>query len=307
MSQYQTLLFYKYVPIEEAEVFAKQHLKFCKQQGLLGRILVGDEGINGSVSGTVAQCQAYMDHLHADERFSDLWFKIEEVEAPSFVKMHVRYRPEIVTLGEKANYLDPNKKTGHYLEPEEFQEMMNQEDVIVLDTRNIIEYETGHFKGAKQLEIEHFRDFPAHVDKLEPYKDKKILAYCTGGIRCEKATAFLLEQGFKDVYQLHGGILNYGQKTGGKDFEGKMYVFDNRVLSDVNSVNPSVISQCHICGTETERIVNCANPECNLHAPICDNCGVEYEGACSTECKEHPKKRPYNEKGYYVKGLDEAE
>lgn len=295
------MLYYKYVRLDDAEVFAAKHLAFCKSVGLKGRILVSEEGINGSVSGTEAQCQAYMDHMHADPRFSDLWFKIEEVSEVSFVKMHCRYRPNVLAFGEMGAQLNPNELTGTYLEPEEFLAMKDRDDVVVLDTRNNIEHEVGKFKNALTLDIDHFRDFADHVKHLEPYKDKKILAYCTGGIRCEKATAYLLKQGFKDVYQLHGGILNYSQKTGGKDFDGKMYVFDSRVVSPVNHVNPTVISKCYICGDTTDHVVNCANPECNLHEPICPKCLEEYEGACSTECKNHPRKRSYNPSGYFVK------
>ncbi|MDX2001474.1 MAG: rhodanese-related sulfurtransferase [Chitinophagales bacterium] len=301
MEKYLTLLYYKYVRIDDAEMFAAQHLKFCRAIGLKGRILISEEGINGSVSGTETQCQTYMDTMHADARFSDLWFKIEEVSEPSFGKMHCRYRPNVLAFGEPGDRIDPNKTTGKYLEPEEFLAMKDQPDVVVLDTRNVIEWEVGKFNNAVTLNIEHFRDLPDHIQEIEQYKDKKILAYCTGGIRCEKATAFLLEQGFKDVYQLHGGILNYAQKVGGKDFDGKMYVFDNRIVTTVNTVNPKAISHCHICHTLTEHIINCANPECNLHAPICDKCCEEYEGACSTACKEHPRKREYNGKGYYVR------
>lgn len=307
MKQYQTLLFYKYVKLADAEEYATRLLRFCKKIGIKCRILVGDEGINGSASGTPELCKEFTDYVTADERLSDVWFKLEWVDEPSFVKTHVRYRKEIVTLGDRTAHLDPNQTTGGYLLPEQFLEMKDQDDVVILDTRNVIEYETGHFKNAIHLNIETFRDLPSKVDALEPYKDKKILAYCTGGIRCEKATAFLMEQGFPEVYQLHGGILNYYQKTGGKDFDGKMYVFDNRIVTDVNDVNPTIISTCYICGTTTPRIVNCANPECNLHAPMCENCGEEYQGACSSECKEHPRKRDYNPKGYYVKPGHDAQ
>ena len=301
MEKLLTLLYYKYVKLDDAETLAAQMLKFCKNQGLKGRILVSEEGINGSVSGTEAQCQAYMDYMHAIPSFSDMWFKIEEVQEVSFVKMHCRYRPNVLAFGEMGSQLNPNELTGTYLEPEEFMAMKDRDDVVVLDTRNKIEYEVGKFHNAVTLPIEAFRDFADHVPELEQYKDKKILAYCTGGIRCEKATAYLLKAGFKDVYQLHGGILNYSQKTGGKDFDGKMYVFDNRIATQVNFVNPTVISHCYICNDVTDHVINCANPECNLHAPICDKCCEEYDGACSTECKEHPRKRPYNGKGYYVK------
>ncbi|HSZ25674.1 MAG TPA: hypothetical protein VK766_08160, partial [Cytophagaceae bacterium] len=133
---------------------------------------------------------------------------------------------------------------------------------------------------------------------------KKVLTYCTGGIKCEKASAFLLENGFENVYQLHGGIIKYGMEEGGEDFEGKCYVFDNRIVIDVNTVNPKVISTCYVCGTTCDRMVNCANPECNIHLPICESCGWKMEGACSDACKNHSDKRPYNGTGYYAKELN---
>lgn len=303
MEKYVTLLFYKYVKLEDAEEFATKQLRFCKKIGIKGRVLVGDEGINGSVSGTEEQCNQYKEWITSHEPLNDVWFKEEVVSEPSFFKMHVRYRPEIVTLGPKATHLDPNIMTGTYLDPEQWAEMKDGEDVLILDTRNVIEYEVGHFKNSIHLDIDHFRDLPNELDKLKKLAEgkKKVMAYCTGGIRCEKATAFLKENGFDDVYQLHGGILNYYQKTGGKDFDGKMYVFDNRVVTNVNDVNPVVISKCYICGTPCERIINCANPECNLHEPVCEACGWEYEGACSTECKENPRKREYDGTGQYHK------
>jgi UPF0176 protein len=113
---------------------------------------------------------------------------------------------------------------------------------------------------------------PDHVHEIEHLKDKKIITYCTGGIKCEKASAYLIEKGFENVYQLHGGIIKYGLEEGGEDFEGKCYVFDNRVTTSVNTVNPEVISKCHICETISDHMVNCANPECNEHVPICPSC-----------------------------------
>jgi len=127
------------------------------------------------------------------------------------------------------------------------------------------------------------------------------MTYCTGGIKCEKASALLLHHGFKDVYQLHGGIIKYGKEAGGKDFEGKCYVFDNRIAVDVNSVNPKVISVCYTCGTTTPKMINCANPECNEHITQCDECGDKLQGCCSEQCTTHPRKRPYDGTGYYVK------
>ncbi|MBK0381557.1 rhodanese-related sulfurtransferase [Pedobacter sp. SD-b] len=302
MKAYQTLLYYCYSHIQDAEQYAAQHLKFCKSLGLTGRIIIADEGINGTVSGKADACKTYMDYLHADTRFAAIEFKIDEVDEPSFIKMHCRYKSEIVYSGLKdPSFIDPTKETGKHLEPKEFAEMIDQKDVVILDVRSNYEHSMGKFKNAVTLDIDNFRDFPAMINKLAQYKDKKILTYCTGGIKCEKASALLLKEGFKDVYQLHGGIIKYGKEADGKDFEGKCYVFDNRIAVDVNKVNPVVISTCRNCGKTTTKMINCANPECNEHFTQCDDCGTALDGACSENCKAHPRKRPYDGTGYYVK------
>ena len=302
MAKYQTLLYYCYSRIEDAEQFAADHLEFCKSINLVGRIIVAEEGLNGTVSGTVESCKMYMDAVLADPRFAKTDFKIDDVEEPSFIKMHCRYKPEIVHSGLRdPHIIDPNKQTGVHLEPEEFLEMKDRDDVVILDVRSNYEHSLGKFKNAVTLDIDNFRDFPSKINELAGYKDKKILTYCTGGIKCEKASALLLHEGFKEVYQLHGGIIKYGKEVGGKDFEGKCYVFDNRVAVEVNTVNPVVISTCRNCNKVTAKMINCANPECNEHFTQCDDCGLELDGCCSDACKEHPRKRPYDGTGYYVK------
>jgi len=302
MAKYNTLLYYCYSTIADGEQFAADHLKFCKGLGLAGRIIVADEGLNGTVSGSPEACKVYMEAVHADPRFAATEFKIDEVDEPSFVKMHVRYKSEIVHSGLRdPHMINPQVRTGKHLEPKEFLAMKDQEDVVILDVRSNYEHNLGKFKNAVTLDIENFRDFPAMINELAQYKDKKVLTYCTGGIKCEKASALLLHEGFKDVYQLHGGIIKYGKEAGGEDFEGKCYVFDNRLSVDVNSVNPVVISTCLNCGKTTPKMINCANPECNEHFTQCDECGEKMEGCCSDTCKEHPRKRVYDGTGYYVK------
>jgi UPF0176 protein len=188
------------------------------------------------------------------------------------------------------------------LKPKEFKQLLkNDPDVVLVDMRSNYEHELGRFKGAYTFDMENLRDLPEHVQEIEHLKNKKVITYCTGGIKCEKASAYLIEKGFTDVYQLHGGIIKYGIEEGGEDFDGSCYVFDNRVATPVNTVNPEIISECHVCHTKSDHMVNCANPECNEHLAICPTCLKEMEGACSQECKEHPRKRPYNEKGYYSK------
>src|SRR5688572_9861639 len=292
MRKFQTLLYYCYSHIAEAEQFAADHLTFCKSLNLVGRIIVANEGLNGTVSGTKESCEAYMAAIKADVRFAKTDFKIDDVEEPSFIKMHCRYKAEIVHSGLRdPHIIDPNRQTGKHLEPADFQKMIDQEDVIVLDVRSNYEHHLGKFKNAVTLDIENFRDFPAKINELVYYKDMKIITYCTGGINCEIASALLLHEGFTDVYQLHGGIIKYGKEAGGQDFDGKCYVFDSRVAVDVNAVNPKVVSGCKHCGKATPKMVNCANPECNEQFMICEDCGWEMEGCCSNECIDHPRRR----------------
>jgi UPF0176 protein len=285
---YQVLLYYKYVKIDNPEEFAKDHLEFCKAVGLRGRILVAHEGINGTVSGTVSQTGQYMMHMHADPRFRDMEFKIEPTNGHVFKRLSVRPRKEIVHLGLEDD-IDPNQLTGKYLEPKEFYEMLNREDVIVLDARNDYEYDIGHFKGAIRPNVRTFRELPQWIrENLTQYKDKKVIMYCTGGIRCEKLSGFLLREGFQDVSQLHGGIIRYGQdpEVQGKGFEGKCYVFDERISVRVNRLEDKVVGKCHHCGKPEDRYINCAYPPCHKQYICCEACETEHEGFCSDECRE---------------------
>ncbi|TDB66984.1 oxygen-dependent tRNA uridine(34) hydroxylase TrhO [Arundinibacter roseus] len=297
MKAYQVLLYYVYVPIENPEEYRDEHHLFCIEHNLLGRIIVSPEGLNGTVSGLAADCQAYMDYLHADPRFKKTAFKIDESEGHTFKKLHVRVKDEIVNSDLPVN---PIVRTGKHLEPADFKQLLNDPDVVLVDMRSNYEHSLGKFKGAITFDMENLRELPAHVQEIEHLKDRKIVTYCTGGIKCEKASAYLLEKGFENVYQLHGGIIRYGIEEGGENFDGKCYVFDNRIAVEVNKVNPEIISSCHVCGTPSDRMVNCANAACNIHVPICENCGVTLEGACSDACKNHPDKRAYDGTGNYA-------
>ncbi|WP_408006217.1 rhodanese-related sulfurtransferase [Pseudalkalibacillus sp. A8] len=286
---FEVLLFYKYVTIEDPEYFARKHLKFCKEIGVMGRVLIAKEGINGTVSGTLKQTSAYVEALRKDPRFEDMEFKREETEEHTFKRISVKARDEIVSL-KLEDDLNPNEVTGKHLSPKEWLETMENEDVIVLDARNDYEYDIGHFRNAIRPDIKAFRDLPEWIEKnLADKKDKKILTYCTGGIRCEKFSGYLVREGFEDVNQLHGGIIKYGQdpETKGSNFEGKCFVFDDRMLVDVNRTeDQKVVGRCHHCGGEAEKFVNCPIDECdNLHI-VCDSCQVEYRNCCSDQCKE---------------------
>jgi UPF0176 protein len=296
---YRILLYYCYTAIEDPEAFREIHHQYCADLGLLGRIIIAHEGINGTVSGIEHACDAYMQHLKADARFKDIQFKIDEHSQHAFQKLHVRVKKEIVHAD--LHHVDPKQKTGAYVSPQELEKIKDDKDVILLDVRSNYEHKVGKFKNALTLDIGHFREFKAQIPQLAPYKDKKIVTYCTGGIKCEKASAYLLEQGFKNVYQLHGGIIRYGSETDGEAFEGKCYVFDNRLVKDINKKESTVVGTCYVCTTNCDRMVNCANPLCNVHVPICNDCAEKLEGACSETCQQHPAKRSYNGTGYYTK------
>ncbi len=293
MSKYRVLLYYYYTPIEEPVEFAAEHLAFCKELGLKGRILVAKEGINGTVSGDFEQTQAYMDKMKSDPLFKDIVFKIDESDEHAFKKMHVRPRPELVNLSLEDD-INPNELTGRYLSPQEFFEGLQDENTIVLDARNDYEYELGHFRGAVKPDIKNFRELPQWVrDNREMFEGKKILTYCTGGIRCEKFSGWLVREGFEDVGQLHGGIATYGKdpEVKGQLWDGQMYVFDERIAVPINQVEHVIVGRDHFTGEPCERYVNCANPECNDQILCSEENEHKYMRSCSHECRTHPRNR----------------
>ncbi|MFC4353725.1 rhodanese-related sulfurtransferase [Chryseomicrobium palamuruense] len=293
MKEYRVLLYYKYVAIEDPETFAAEHLAACKEIGLKGRILVSHEGINGTCSGTIEQTDAYMDMMNNDERFKDIMWKMDDADEHAFKKMHVRAKNEIVHLGLEDD-INPNEITGTYLSPKEFFEQMQEEDTVVLDARNDYEYDLGHFRGSVRPDIRNFRELPQWIkDNKEKLEGKKILTYCTGGIRCEKFSGWLKREGFEDVGQLHGGIHTYGTdpEVQGQLWDGQMYVFDNRIAVPINRVEHVIVGKDHFDGTPCERYVNCANPECNDKILCSEENEHKYMRSCSDECRTHPRNR----------------
>lgn len=207
--------------------------------------------------------------------------------------MFVRPREEIVALNLEDD-IDPHQTTGQYLSPKEFHQAIMDEDTVVLDTRNDYEYDLGHFKGAIRPDIRNFRELPQWViDNKDKFMEKRVVVYCTGGIRCEKFSGWMVREGFKDVGQLHGGIDTYGKdpEIQGDLWEGKMYVFDERIAVDINRKDPSVIGKDYFDGTPCERYVNCGNPECNEQILCSKENEDKYLRGCSPECRRHPRNR----------------
>ncbi len=287
------LLYYQYVPIENPAEFAGNHLAFCQNLGLKGRILVANEGINGTISGTVDSANAYMDHLHKDPRFKDLRFKIDEAKAVPFKKMFVRSRKELVALN-LTEEVDPLEVTGEYLTPTEFREALQEDSTIIIDARNDYEYDLGHFRGAVRPEIRHFRELPQWIrEHKEQFMDHRIVTYCTGGIRCEKFSGWLIKEGFKDVGQLQGGIAAYGKDplVKGDLWDGQMYVFDERISVSINQNESVIVGRDWFDGKPCERYINCANPDCNRQILSSQANEDKYLGGCSYQCRIHPKNR----------------
>ncbi len=292
---YQVLLYYHFEKIENPETFAEIHRRYCEFLGLHGRIIVATEGLNGTVSGTTAACEEYQRWLHSDPRFSTMPFKIDEVDGHRFKRIHVRVREEIITLSHPLKH-HPSELTGVHLTPTQWREMLAQGGVTLLDGRNGYESDMGRFKGAICPDVESFKEFPDWIENnLSDAKDKPLMTYCTGGIRCEKLSTYLLESGFKEVYQLSGGIVAYGKdpETEGEMFEGACFVFDDRIASEVNHKDDAmVITRCLHCQVATIRAVNCTNIDCNKFYYCCENCDLKYGQGCKAGCESAPRKRP---------------
>lgn len=291
--KYQVLLYYYYTDIEDPEAFSAEHLELCKGMNLKGRILVANEGINGTVSGTVEDTEKYMEYMKNHPLFDGIVFKIDPSEGHTFKKMHVRPRPELVNLSLEDD-INPREMTGEYLEPKDFYAQMQDENTIVLDARNTYEYDVGHFRGAIRPDVETFRELPEWVrENRDMLEGKRILTYCTGGIRCEKFSGWLKREGFEDVGQLHGGIATYGKdpEVKGQNWDGMMYVFDERLTVPVNQVEHNVVGRDHFDGTPCERYINCANPECNDQILASEENEAKHLGGCSLACTKHPRNR----------------
>lgn len=283
---YQIILFYRFVALPEPEAFASEQQLLCVQLGLRGRILIASEGINGTLSGSVEQTENYMRHMHLDARFADMAFKIDSAEQHAFPRLSVRVKEEIVVMRSPLT-VNPAEVTGERLSPAQFQEELARDDVIILDGRNNYEYDLGHFRGAIRPDVRFFRDFPGWLrDHLQDDKQQRILTYCTGGIRCEKLTAYMLAEGYTNVAQLDGGIIAYGQdpETRGHLFDGKCYVFDERIAVPINQEDAIIVGRCHHCGKPSDRYINCAYDPCHHQHLCCPECDEQHAGFCKDEC-----------------------
>jgi len=273
--------FYKYVGLRKVKSFRNEHQKFCNKLEVKGKVLVSKEGINGSISGTKEQIGKYKRKLKSYREFNNITFKDTAATTPPFKKIIVRIRPEIVT---NKFYADI-KYAGTYIAPKQLKIMYDkEEDFVIVDARNDYEWKIGKFRNAITLPIDVFRDFPHSIKTLEKFKNKKIIMYCTGGVRCEKASALLRQKGFRDVSQLKDGIIKFIEEYPDSYFEGRCFVFDDR-LSIPSGKNTKDISLCEKCHIPYGKYKNCKNKKCDRLYLMCDSCTKQHNYACSKMCK----------------------
>lgn len=284
---FKVILFYKYVHIPDPQGLAFRQRTLCQDFSLKGRILVSEEGINATLEGLSENIDKYCRIFLEDPLFADIKIKISDGAGDSFPKLSVKVRNEIVAS--HLPNIDPRIRTGKYLTVEELHQWFESgKEFYIVDMRNDYETQAGHFQNSILSKMANFRYLPEFVESIRHLKDKTILTVCTGGVRCEKASAFLIENGFSGVYQLKDGIVTYMEKYPNQHFKGKLYVFDKRVLVGFNteSVEHEVIGRCAKCGVLSESYVNCAYDECHLHFICCDNCLENGKAFCQTQCME---------------------
>ncbi|MDP9003851.1 MAG: rhodanese-related sulfurtransferase [Verrucomicrobiota bacterium] len=256
---FPVILFYKYVGISDAEAFAAEQRALCSSLGLKGRVLIASEGINGTLAGPADRVDRYVSALKANPRFSDVEIKLSAGDAGTFPKLVVKVRPEIVTLN--AGPIVPDQ--DNHLSPRDWKKMLEENpDAVALDIRNRFESDAGRFENAVVCDIEHFRELPRYVEQLQNLKEKTVLMYCTGGIRCEKASTLLRSKGFGQVFQLHGGIAAYQEEFGNDHWQGECFVFDQRMTVRVEE-GLVQIGRCAHTGSATSRFVNCLHDPCH--------------------------------------------
>ncbi len=281
-----TISFYKYAKIERPDEWRDELYIQMDKLGVLGRIYVANEGINAQISVLEENKQAFIDYIYSYP-FLDgirLNYAIDD-DGKSFAKLKILVRKKIVADGLNDETFD-SSNCGIHLNAKEFNELAEKDDTIIVDMRNHYESEIGHFENAITPDVDTFRDqLPLVVDMLQENKDKNIVMYCTGGIRCEKASAWLKHNGYKNVYQLNGGIIEYARQVheqGLKNkFKGKNFVFDRRLGEKISH---EIIAKCHQCGKPADTHTNCKNEGCHLLFIQCEECTAKYNGCCCEDC-----------------------
>lgn len=272
---YRVVLFYKYTNISDPQELMATQKAICAEFGLKGRMIIAKEGINGNFEGSAYNIKVYCSQLKRDKRFEDIDFKFSNGDGNTFPKLSIKVRDEIVSGHLGKNDINPNEVTGKYITAKQLHYWFSKNrEFYIVDMRNDFEQEVGMFEGSWKSGMHLFKDLPQTAEKLKDLKGKTIVTVCTGGVRCEKASGFLIKNGFNNVYQLQGGIHTYIEKYPNEKFKGALYVFDQRVIMGFNldDKKREIIGKCASCGVKSENYVNCKDPDCNRHFIACNKC-----------------------------------
>ncbi len=289
---YIVIAYYHFASIEDPNKEVVDLKNFLSTCDVTCRVYVSNEGVNAQMSFLRQDAARYMQWLQSRPLFENVVFKLQGATQHVFSKVIVKNR-SLVSFGPGVSLED----RGTHVSPTEWKKMLQEEkEILLLDIRNMYEWEVGHFKGAEPVPYSTFREFHKYAEEVkERLQDepKKVLMYCTGGIRCEYFSALLKQQGIKDVYQLDGGVINYGEKEGSDEWDGSLFVFDDRLTVPVGEGSKEVIGKCLHCGVKIDRFYNCANMDCNELFLSCEECIEEHVGCCKKECITAPRLRPF--------------
>lgn len=289
--EYQVLLYYKYTFVKDPLATMLWQKTLCEKLSLRGRIIIAEEGINGTVEGKKQNAILYTRAMKEFEPFRKIKYKKSVGTGKAFKKLSIKVRKDIISDKITDWHVNPNEVTGKYLSAATLHGWIkkNKDDFVIVDMRNNYEHKSGHFANSVLPPMETFRDLPKVLPQLKQYTDKTVVTVCTGGVRCEKASGYLIKNGFKDVYQLKDGIVTYMEKYPNQDFKGKLYVFDERVLMGFQADHPQheVIGTCVRCGAKSEQYVNCKNDTCHRHLICCAKC-ADADGmiTCPQGCRK---------------------
>ncbi len=289
------LAYYVIEKITNPTEVIKKHKAFLEKMDSRGRIYVSHEGINAQLSLIEEDVEAYLEFLKSDPFFDSADVKMHHWHEHPFAKLTVKERQQLCAIDVDVDF----SQRGEHITPSEWKKQIEKRDgqTIVIDVRNNYESEVGYFEGAIKPDLDSFREFPEFAkslkDKFNP-ETTTVLMYCTGGIRCEYYSPLLKKEGFKEVYQLSGGVIRYGMEEGNDLWHGKLFVFDDRLVVDIAKLKNHDIGNCHSCSCKTSKYYNCANMDCNKLFLSCLCCCEEKSGCCSNECLENGRVRPYD-------------
>lgn len=294
-SSHLILAYYQLVPIKDPFKEVAIHKSFLEGLDATCRIYISEQGINGQASFLRKDAQHYIEWMEKKPEFRETKFKLHSYHEHVFPRQTIKYRKKLVAFDADVDL----ENRGESVSPQRWKELLETENNrILLDIRNDYEWKIGNFKGAELPPCETFRDFSRYADQLKETVDAEktpVMMYCTGGIRCELFSSVLKQKGFEKVYQLDGGIINYGLQQGNEHWQGKLFVFDDRMAIPISEENSSIIGECHFCKKPNDAYYNCANMDCNFLFLCCQECLNEHIGCCSSDCTKGTRVRPYHQ------------